>query len=249
MEMMLAGAEIGQDPDEGDEGVDQHGKDGMPESDRDGEEIEAEGEPVFALGGGVLTGALAGEAKAPLDGETEQHEGEAAGEEGQGIEDDGEAVVLFFQNPGGEVGEQRGAEQEEEIAVEDAAVDFFNAVDKEMVIDPVDAGEGEGEDVDEEDGKDGVEAGGAVLVGDFKLENHDGDDDGQHTVRKGFETGRGERSGVGVVSHDLRWLHYTRRVQWRCAAAFVGCRERVLRACTGDARRRGERQAVIEARV
>ena len=40
-------------------------------------------------------------------------------------------------------------------------------------------------------GRDGAETGEAVLVGDFELEHHDGDDDGDDSVGEGFEAGWG----------------------------------------------------------
>lgn len=199
----MAGAEVGEDPDEGDDGVEEHGGSGVQTGDREGEDVEAEGDPVFALGGGAAMGVLAGEAEAALNGETQQHESGACGEKGRGVEDDGEAVAILLKHPGGEVGEKRGAEKKEEVAVEDATVYLLNAADEQMVIDPIDAGEGEGKDVDEEDRKDGVEAGGAVLMRNFELEHHNGDDDGEDAIGEGFEAAGGEADGMDDGRHGM----------------------------------------------
>ena len=197
----VARTEVGKNPDEGHGGVDQDGERGAVEGDGDRDEVEREGEPVFALGSGVYGGVVAGEAKATLDGETEDHEGDAAREQRERVEDDGEGVAIFFKDPGGEVGKKRGAEEKEQVAVEDAGVHLLNAAEEQVVIDPVDAGKGEGENIDEEDGKDGVEAGGAVFVRDLELEDHDGDDDGENAVGEGLEAGWGEGPGVGFLCH------------------------------------------------
>ena len=193
--------EIGKDPDQSNDGVEKDGGGGVDVSGGDGQEVAAERHPVFARGRGIFHCAPAGKTEAALDGETKQHEGEAGRKQGKAVEDDGEAVTLFFKHPGGEVRKKRGTEEKEQIGVEDAAIDLFNAMDEEMVIDPIDAGEGEGEDVDEEDGKDGMDAGDAVRMRDLELEHHDGDDDGEDAVREGLEAGRGEGSRVIFLGH------------------------------------------------
>ncbi len=50
-------------------------------------------------------------------------------------------------------------------------------------------------------GSDSEEAGETVLFGDFELEHHDGDDDGEDSVGEGFEARGGKElfgHGVGV---------------------------------------------------
>src|ERR1700719_651700 len=61
------------------------------------------------------------------------------------------------------------------------------------MVRPVDSGEGERDQINDEGGQDGVEAGDAFLVRDFELEHHDGDDDGDYAVGEGFEAGCGGR--------------------------------------------------------
>jgi hypothetical protein len=75
-----------------------------------------------------------------------------------------------------------------------------------MVVDPVDAGEGEGERVDDQRGPDGREAGETVLQRDFQFEHHDGDDDGDDAVGERFEAGR---AGVGLChSFEMTGTRY-----------------------------------------
>ena len=59
-----------------------------------------------------------------------------------------------------------------------------------MVVHPVNADEGKGQQVDGKGRDDGEQAGEAVLAGDFELEHHDGDDDGDDSVGEGFEAAR-----------------------------------------------------------
>ena len=117
---------------------------------------------------------------------------------------------MLLDDIGGEEGQERGGEEEGEVGVEDAMVGLVGAVDEVVVIDPVDSDEAEGEEVDEENGGEGAESGKAILGGDFELEDHDGDDDGEDSVGEGFEACGGEelfRHGVGgkLVHHDICW--------------------------------------------
>ena len=69
-----------------------------------------------------------------------------------------------------------------------------------MVVDPVDAGLDEAEEIDEEQRQDGVQAGdvGDVFGGDLELQHHDGDDDGDDSVGEGFEAAWGQGLGHGL---------------------------------------------------
>jgi len=191
----------GGDPDDGDEGAEAESEVRVVEGEGNRDEVGEERHPVFVLDGGVAGLELVGEAKAAGDGETQKHEAETGDDHRGGVKSDGEGVELFVEDVGGEEGQEREAEEEEEVGVEDGLVGLFGAVDEVVVVDPVNAGEGEGDGVDVEGGKDGVEAGGAVLVGDFEFEHHDGDDDGDDAVGEGFEAGwAGE-----VVGHECFW--------------------------------------------
>ena len=68
-----------------------------------------------------------------------------------------------------------------------------------MVVDPVNSGEGKGDEVEAQRGKDGAKAGESVLVRDLEFEHHDGDDDGDDSVGEGFETSW----GGDVMSHSV----------------------------------------------
>ncbi len=139
------------------------------------------------------------EAEPPHDREAEEEEAGSGGDERDGVEDDGEGVQLFLKDPGGEEGEEGEREEKDVVGVKDAGVDFFDAADELVVVNPVDGGEGEGEEIDEEDGEDRAEAGDAVCAGHLEFEHHDGDDDGDDAVGKGFETG-----GWGGGRHEAR---------------------------------------------
>ncbi len=62
------------------------------------------------------------------------------------------------------------------------------------MVDPVDAGLDEAEEIDEDERDclaEGIEV-GYFFAGDMELEDHDGDDDGDNAVGKCFEPGGGE---------------------------------------------------------
>ena len=68
------------------------------------------------------------------------------------------------------------------------------------MVDPIDAGEDEGQKVYGESGQNAEEAGGAISFGNVKLQHHDGDDDGDDTVGKRFKTaGSGGGHGAGAT--------------------------------------------------
>ena len=179
----------GDDPDDHHEGNDRECKIRVVEGERDGDEVEAERHPVFALRGDVFLFEAVLEAEATADGEAEEEKAEGDDDHGDGVKGDGEGLDLLFDEVGGEEGNQGEAEEEAEVGVEDALVGFADAMDEVVVVDPVNAGEGEGEKVDGERGQDGEQAGKAVLGGDLELEHHDGDDDGDDSVGEGFEAG------------------------------------------------------------
>lgn len=174
----------------------------MEVRERDGDEVESEAGIVLALGGDVFGLEPSGLFEQAADGETQQEEGDAGDDHGGGIECDRERVSVLFDDVAGEEGQERGREEEGEVGVENAVVGLLGAVDEVMVVYPVDTDEGEGEEVDEEDGGDFEETGGPVLFGDFELEDHDGDDDGEDSVGEGFEARGGEElfgHGVSVM--------------------------------------------------
>jgi hypothetical protein len=170
---------------------------------RDGYEVEDEAGVVFALSDDVFALEATGLFEQAADGETQEEEGEAGDDHRGGVEGDGEGVGVLLEDVGGEEGQKRGGEEEGEVGVEDAMVGLFGAVDEVVVVDPVDADEGEGEEVDEENGGEGEEAGDAVLVRDFELEDHDGDDDGEDSVGEGFEA-RGGEELFGHLEEEYR---------------------------------------------
>ncbi len=211
------GGASGDDPDDVDEGEDGESEAGIEKCQGDSDEVDGKAGEVLSLLGGTFFLEPALIAKMAVDGTAQQKEAGGGDQEGDGVEDDGEGIEVFLKHPGGEEGEEREAEEEREVGVEDARVSLFDAADEMVVVDPVDGGEGEGEEIDKEGGKDGAQASEAVSVGDFELEHHDGDDDGDDAVGEGFET-RGGGGGGHVGAGDL-----VCRIHGRCGATvFAG---------------------------
>ncbi len=72
--------------------------------------------------------------------------------------------------------------------------DLVEIVDEVVMVDPVDAGLDEAEEIDEDEREslaEGLEV-GYFFAGDVELEDHDGDDDGDDAIGKCFESGGGE---------------------------------------------------------
>ena len=89
------------------------------------------------------------------DGEGEELEGEPATEQGRGVERDREAVVTLLDKVIGEEGYEREEEEQAQVGPEDERVDQLQAVDEVVVVDPVNAGEGERDEINGERGQDG----------------------------------------------------------------------------------------------
>ena len=78
------------------------------------------------------------------------------------------------------------------------------------MIDPVNASEGKGDEIEGQGGENGAEAGEAILMGDLQFEHHDGDDDGDDSVGEGFEAGWCEDAmGHGRQSFVGLWQKHT----------------------------------------
>jgi hypothetical protein len=196
---LIAGfdANGGCDPDHRNEGDEAESHARMLEGERDRNEIDEEREPVFSLDGLVFGVEFTCVAQAAGDGQTQEEKTEAGDDHGRDVDHDGVRVHLFFKDVGGEEGEQREAEEEAKVGIEDEIVGLFSAVDEVMVVDPVNPDEGKRDEVEAQCGEDGVETGEAFLMGDFELEHHDGDDDGDDSVGEGFEASW----GGDVVGH------------------------------------------------
>jgi hypothetical protein len=89
--------------------------------------------------------------------------------------------------------------------------DVVEIVDEVMVVDPVDAGLNEAEEIDGEEWGEGDKAVEVrnFFARDVELEHHDGDDDGDDSVGEGFEAAWGEGLGhdglckEAYISRDL----------------------------------------------
>jgi len=201
----------GRDPDDGDAGNQTECQAWALEGERNRHDIDEEREPVLALDGLVLRFESVCMAEPAPDGETQHQEAESSEDHGRNIESDREGVHLLFEDVGGEEGQKREAEEEAEVGVEDEFVGLFGSVDEVVVVDPVNTGEGKGDEVQAKRGKDGAKSVEAILVGDLELEHHDGDDDGDDSVGEGFEPGWGgdvvgHVSGLGRSIHRRLWL-------------------------------------------
>jgi hypothetical protein len=192
----------GSNPDDGDEGDEAKRQARMLEGERDRDEIDEEGKVVFALDGGVLGFQFARVAQAAADGQAQEEKAEAGQDHGGDVDGDREGVHLFFEDVGGEEREQREAEKEAEVGVEDTLVSLFGAVDEVVMVDPVNANESKGDEIEAEGGENGAEAGETVLVGNLELEHHNGDDDGDDSVGECFEAGW----GGDLAGHGCRCL-------------------------------------------
>ena len=151
--------------------------------------IDKEGEPVLSLDGFVFCLEPASVAQTAADGQSQKEKTEAGDDHGRDVEGDRKRVHLLLEHVGGEEGQQRQAEEEAQIGIEDQLVGLFGTVKELVVIDPVDADEGKGDEIQHERGKNSAETGEAVLMGNLELEHHDGDDDGDDSVGEGFEAG------------------------------------------------------------
>jgi hypothetical protein len=135
----------------------------------------------------------------------EDHPGDS-GEGADGcVKSDGKGRDAADADPVGSDGDERQREEEGEIGPEDAVSDLVEVVDEVVVVDPIDAGLDEAEEIDKDERKVEAEGGevGYFFAGDMEFENHDGDDDGDDAVGEGFEAGGSEAvgffSGMGRV--------------------------------------------------
>lgn len=177
----------GRHPDDGDEGTQAESHVGMGEGHRNSHQISEERVEMLALDGGVLGLEFAGEAEAAANGEAQQQKAEAGDDHRRDVEGDREGVHLFFKHIRGEEGQQRQAEEEEEIGIEDELIGLLGAVDQVVMIYPIYPRKCKGDGIDGEDWENRVEPGDSVLAGNFELKHHDGDDDGDDSVGEGFK--------------------------------------------------------------
>lgn len=112
----------GRDPDDGDKRDGAERDVGMIKRQRNRDDVEEQGGPVLALDGGVLLLESAGAAEAAGDGHAEAHEGDGVGDHADGVESNREGVHLLIEKVGGEEGQEREREEEDEVGVEDERV-------------------------------------------------------------------------------------------------------------------------------
>ncbi len=190
-------AAVGDEPDEGDQGVDAASDCGGEEGEGNRGGVEEEGEfafGVFAQGAGK-DGLIVGDAH---DDVLQDGVGDGGHEQDCAVEGGGGWSEVVFAHPAGDEGDDGEPEEQVEIGPEDRAGDGAGGMEEVMVVVPVDADVDEGEDVGEEDGEERGEIGKVGgTVGDFQLEDHDGDNDGDDAVAEGFEAGFGEGGSHG----------------------------------------------------
>src|SRR5436305_648510 len=95
---------------------------------------------------------------------------------------------MVFPHPGGDERDQGQAEEKEQVGPQDVAVHPLDGVQQVVVVVPVDADEGEAEQVAQEHGDQRPERGQVRPRWYLELQHHDGDDDGDHAVAERFET-------------------------------------------------------------
>src|SRR6185437_8582345 len=128
-----------------------------------------------------------------IDGEAKQQKTKAGDNHGCRIERDRKSVQLLFEHIGRKEWQQREAEEKTEVGIKDALISLLDSMHKMVVIDPVDAGEAEGDQIDNQRGQYSAKSGKTLLVRNFKLEHHDGDDHSDHSIGESFQAGcRGE---------------------------------------------------------
>jgi hypothetical protein len=189
----------GGDPDNGDEGDEAERQMRVLEGERDRYQIDEKGEIGFVLDCFVFCFEFACVAQAAADGQAQEEKAETGEDHGNDVDRDRKRVHLLLKDVGGEKRQQREAKEEAEVGVQNEFVGLLGAVDQVVVIDPVNAGEGKGDQVEAKRGKDGAKTGESVLMRDFEFEHHDGDDDGDDSVGEGFETSW----GGDVMSHGV----------------------------------------------
>ncbi len=190
------------DPDDGNEGNQAKRHARMLEGERDRDEIDKEGEPVFSFDGFVFCFKSARMAQTASDGQTQEEKAEAGNDHGCDVNSDRERVQLLFEDVGSKEGKKRETKEKAQVGVEDKVVCLFGAMNEMVVVNPIDPDKAEGDEIEAERGENGAEAGDAVLMGNLQFEHHDGDDDGDDSVGEGFEASwRGD-----VMRHRLRAL-------------------------------------------
>jgi hypothetical protein len=199
--IFFAGFDAGgrRDPDNGDEGDEAERQTRVLEGERDCDQINEKGEIVLVLDCFVFCFEFACVAQAATDGQAQEKKAETGEDHGGDVNRDRKRIQLLLQDVGGEKRQQREAEEEAEVGVQNEFVGLLGAVDQVVVIDPVDAREGEGDQVEAKRGNDGAKTGDSILMRDFEFEHHDGDDDGDDSVGEGFETSW----GGDMVSHGV----------------------------------------------
>ena len=180
-------AAVGDEPDDGDDGVANRGERRMKEGERDGHDVNGDGDFAFrvaANGGGECGGF-----SVKSDERTRENEiGDGGEEEDDSVESHGAGAEIVVAHPGGGERHKRKPEEKMEIGPERRAIDAIDSVKEVMVVVPVDGEHDEAENVAGKNGDDGAESVESGAVRGFHLQNHDGDDDGENAVAEGFET-------------------------------------------------------------
>jgi hypothetical protein len=205
-------ADRGGYPDDGDECGEAEGEMRVLKSKGDGNEVDKERDPVLALDRLVLCFKPARVTQAPADRQTQQKKAEPGNDHRRDVEGNREGVHLLLEDVGGEERQQRETEEKAKVGVEDQFIGILGSMDEVVVVNPVNADESEGDEVESESRKDGPEALDAVLMRDLELKHHDGDDDGDDSVGEGFKSGWGE----DMVTHGGRlslWQKHTTAIR------------------------------------
>ena len=127
---------LGGDPDNRDEGGEAEREARVLEGERNGNQIYEEREPVFAFNSLVLRLKPAGMAQTAADRETQEKKAEASHDHRGNIEGNRTRVHLLFEHVRGEKRQERQAEEESKVGVEDQLIGLMSPVNELMVVDP-----------------------------------------------------------------------------------------------------------------
>src|SRR3954469_5956378 len=119
------------------------------------------------------------------DGGGENDERQTAQEEFTRIDHYRKRIEILTQYVAGREREERQAKKQKEIRIKNRSIDVLQAMHEMIVIDPVEPGVSKREKIHSQRRGNGTdECLGAGFPWHFELQHHNGDDDGDHPVRK-----------------------------------------------------------------
>lgn len=206
-------APVGNEPDKGHDGIDAEGNARVEKRRGNGDDVESEGAfafPVAPEGTGQfgVFAAMAGEHVGKYgigDGAHDKH---------RAVTDDGPFGKMIFAHPAGGKGHQRKPEQQIKVGPQCAAGNRVGQVKHVVVVVPVNAHVHKTERIGKKRRRHGQYGAPIVAVdagGHFKLEHHNGDDDGKYAVAESLHASFFHAGCSVVVANIIFFV-------WRTAA-------------------------------